>query len=130
MTAFPPANITWFKDGQRVEQVLNSSDFQLVNDGRELVFSELEDEYSGVYVCEADNVLGNSSISMVLDVQRELKKHVQLMHFLLHLYVKLYSVVKFEFKIHMHVPIFVLFTTISLFLLLKDDHSLEPLQGI
>ena len=72
MTAFPLANITWFKDGQRVEQVLNSSDFELVNDGRELVFSELEDEYSGVYMCVADNVLGNSSVSMVLDVQREL----------------------------------------------------------
>ena len=70
-TALPPANITWFKDGVRVDRVLSSSDYQLVNGDMELVFLQLEDEYRGLYTCVADNGIGNSSYTVELDVQSE-----------------------------------------------------------
>ena len=60
---FPPPIITWFKDGQVIE------DEKRQLNKRKLEIKEIEFEDRGIYTCTAENLLGRVQLSVNVTVK-------------------------------------------------------------
>ena len=60
---FPPPIVTWFKDGQVIE------DEKRQLNKRKLEIKEIEFEDRGIYTCTAENLLGRVQLSVNVTVK-------------------------------------------------------------
>ena len=62
---FPPPIITWYKDGQMIEE--ERREFEK----RKLEIKEIEFEDRGIYTCTAENLLGRVQLAVNVTVKGE-----------------------------------------------------------
>ena len=89
VTAIPPPQITWYKDGQEIRaSALTTGRMEILDDGRELMIRHADVDDTARYTCIARNLAGETEKNIDLTVQGqfhqlELKNNRELKYFML-----------------------------------------------